>query len=54
MVGLRLPGMVSGPAANCRHGANGWEEVAMDPIDYFISVFVGLCIGLAGLALVVH
>jgi hypothetical protein len=30
--------------------ANG--EVAMDPIDYFMGIFVGMCVGLAGLAYV--
>jgi hypothetical protein len=27
-------------------------EVGMDPIDYFMGIFVGMCIGLAGLAFV--
>lgn len=28
------------------------EKAAMDPIDYFMGIFVGMCIGLAGLAYV--
>jgi hypothetical protein len=27
-------------------------EPAMNPIDYFMSIFVGMCIGLAGLSFV--
>ena len=29
-------------------------EGVMTPIDYFMGVFVGMCIGLAGLAYVVQ
>jgi hypothetical protein len=29
------------------------EEEDLAPIDYFMGVFVGICIGLAGLAYVV-
>ena len=28
-------------------------EVAMTPIDYFMAVFVGMCLGFAGLAYLV-
>jgi len=26
----------------------------MTPIDYFMGIFVGMCVGLAGLAFAVH
>jgi hypothetical protein len=29
-------------------------ENVMAPIDYFMGIFVGMCIGLAGLALIAH
>jgi hypothetical protein len=51
LVGLRPPGMVSGPAVNIQRD-HEWAEEAMAPIDYFMGLFVGACVGLAGLAYV--
>jgi hypothetical protein len=43
--------MVSGPAVNTE-GDRELAEEAMAPIDYFMGLFVGVCVGLAGLAYV--
>ena len=29
-------------------GADGWRRRLMGPIDYFMAILVGMCIGLAG------
>jgi hypothetical protein len=43
--------MVSGSAVNTE-GDRELAEEAMAPTDYFMGLFVGVCVGLAGLAYV--